>query len=143
MDVAPHQPHQPHQGHDRQQDPPGSREREPEARPPDEPQSIVVDCDGCVARGLACDDCVVAVLLGPPRSRRELDAEEVSALDALAGAGLVPPLRLVRALDAASADGHDTSTGTDGAVGGGSAAHPRGVPRAQGAAPGFAGRVRG
>ncbi|CAN5834230.1 hypothetical protein BH20ACT6_BH20ACT6_10650 [soil metagenome] len=67
----------------------------PDPRPGD-PAALTVDCDGCVARGPACSDCVVTVLLGPPRRRLELDADEVSALDALAGAGLVPPLRLVR-----------------------------------------------
>jgi len=62
-------------------------------------ESLTVDCDGCAARGPSCADCVVTVLLGPPRRRLELDADEMSALDALAGAGLVPPLRLVRAVD--------------------------------------------
>jgi len=63
------------------------------------PEPVVVDCDGCAVRGLACDDCVVTVLLGPNTSSRRWDADEVSALDALAGAGLVPPLRLVQAVD--------------------------------------------
>lgn len=62
-------------------------------------ESLTVDCDGCLARGPACGDCVVTVLLGPPRTL-QLDAEELSALDALAVAGLVPPLRLVHAVDA-------------------------------------------
>jgi hypothetical protein len=43
------------------------------------------------------------VLLGPPRTL-QLDAEELSALDALAVAGLVPPLRLVHAVDATPDD---------------------------------------
>jgi len=60
---------------------------------------LLVGCDDCAARGPACDDCVVSVLLGPPRERLELDAAELSALDALATAGLVPPLRLVRQTD--------------------------------------------
>jgi hypothetical protein len=59
----------------------------------------VVDCDSCAVRGLACDDCVVSVLLGPPPERR-WDNDELSALDALAGAGLVPPLRLVESVPA-------------------------------------------
>jgi hypothetical protein len=50
-------------------------------------------------RGLACDDCVVSVLLGPPPARR-WDDDELSALQALAGAGLVPPLRLVESVPA-------------------------------------------
>jgi hypothetical protein len=66
-------------------------------------ESLTVDCDGCLARGPACGDCVVTVLLGPPRTL-QLDAEELSALDALAVAGLVPPLRLVHAVDATPDD---------------------------------------
>lgn len=54
-----------------------------------------VDCSGCVARGPACDDCVVSVLLGAPRPRLDLDRDEQSALQALADGGLVPPLRLI------------------------------------------------
>lgn len=53
-----------------------------------------IDCDTCVVRGLACHDCVVTVLLGPP-PELSFDDDERAALDVLAGAGLVPPLRLV------------------------------------------------
>ncbi len=60
---------------------------------------MVIDCDTCVVRGLACPDCVVSVLLGVPTDAIELQADEVGALEALAGSGLVPPLRLVRAVD--------------------------------------------
>lgn len=59
---------------------------------PDGP--LLVDCDSCRMLDTdACRDCVVAVLLadGP----LVLDDEERDALDALAGAGLVPRLRLV------------------------------------------------
>ena len=61
--------------------------------------SLIIDCDSCVVRGLACPDCVVSVLLGSPPAAIELDPDEVGALDALAGSGLVPPLRLVTAVD--------------------------------------------
>lgn len=56
-----------------------------------------IDCDSCVVRGLACHDCVVTVLLGPPPELADLiiDDEERRALDVLADSGLVPPLRLV------------------------------------------------
>ncbi|MFT4164632.1 MAG: hypothetical protein QM650_05270 [Microlunatus sp.] len=54
-----------------------------------------VDCDDCVARGPACSDCVVTVLLGSPRHGVDLDADEQQALAELARAGLVPPLRLL------------------------------------------------
>jgi len=53
-----------------------------------------IDCDTCVVRGLACHDCVVTVLLGPPDDL-SFDEEERRALDVLAGGGLVPPLRMV------------------------------------------------
>lgn len=86
---------------------------------------MLIDCDRCVVRGLACSGCVVSVLLGGPPEDVALahggafagedagdfsgdlaveygptdpvhvDAVEVAALDALAAAGLVPPLRLV------------------------------------------------
>ena len=53
-----------------------------------------IDCDTCVVRGLACHDCVVTVLLGPPPELTLAD-DECKALDVLAAGGLVPPLRLV------------------------------------------------
>ena len=57
---------------------------------------MIVDCDTCVARGPACGDCVVTVLLGPPDWWREgLAPAETAALAVLADSGLVPPLRLV------------------------------------------------
>lgn len=56
---------------------------------------MIIDCDTCEVRGLACGDCVVSVLLGAPPSGVEIDESERAALDALAGSGLVPPLRLV------------------------------------------------
>jgi hypothetical protein len=54
-----------------------------------------IDCDTCLVRGLACHDCVVTVLLGPP-PELTFDDDERAALDVLAAGGLVPPLRLVR-----------------------------------------------
>ena len=54
-----------------------------------------VDCGGCVARGPACEDCVISVLLGTPGEAVDLDPAEQAALSALADSGLVPPLRLI------------------------------------------------
>ena len=54
-----------------------------------------IDCDGCEARGLACGDCVVTVLLGSPPEGADFDEEERRAIEALADGGLIPPLRLV------------------------------------------------
>ena len=65
---------------------------------------MLIDCDACAARGPACADCVVTVLLGAPPVRSvgdgtgiDLDGDEQAALAVLAGSGLVPPLRLVPA----------------------------------------------
>jgi hypothetical protein len=56
--------------------------------------SVRIDCDTCLVRGLACHDCVVTVLLGPP-PELSFDNEEQQALEVLADSGLVPPLRMV------------------------------------------------
>jgi hypothetical protein len=62
---------------------------------------MIVDCDRCEVRGDACGDCVITVLLGsaPGQVRSDdnvrFDDAEQRAIDALAGAGLVPRLRLV------------------------------------------------
>jgi hypothetical protein len=62
------------------------------------PMSTRIDCDTCEVRGLHCHDCVVTVLLGPP-PELTFDDDERRALDVLAESGLVPPLRLVQAVD--------------------------------------------
>ncbi|HEX6886760.1 MAG TPA: hypothetical protein VF143_01540 [Candidatus Nanopelagicales bacterium] len=53
---------------------------------------MLIDCDRCVMRDIACTDCVVTFLLGPPQAG--LDAAEHAALAVLADGGLVPPLRM-------------------------------------------------
>jgi hypothetical protein len=58
---------------------------------------MIVDCDRCEVRGDACGDCVITVLLGAPPGGIRLDDTERRAIDALAGAGMVPRLRLVPA----------------------------------------------
>ena len=57
--------------------------------------AVLIDCDGCAMRDLACGDCVVTVLLGAPPGAVEVDDGERRALDVLADSGLVPRLRLV------------------------------------------------
>lgn len=72
--------------------------------------TLHVDCDDCVMQHTtACDDCLVSVVLqmtgeGTPAAfsripapvkPMEFDEAEVSAIHALAEAGLVPRLRLV------------------------------------------------
>ncbi len=55
---------------------------------------MIIDCDRCEMRDVACGDCVMTVLLGAPPTV-EIDAAEQAAITALAEGGLVPPLRLV------------------------------------------------
>ena len=56
---------------------------------------MLIDCDDCAVRDLACGDCVVTVLLGAPAGRADVDEGERRALEVLADSGLVPRLRLV------------------------------------------------
>ena len=58
---------------------------------------MIIDCDDCVMRDLACSDCVVSVLLGAEGGRAQVDEAERRALDVLADAALVPRLRMVPA----------------------------------------------
>jgi hypothetical protein len=73
---------------------------------------MIIDCDTCTQRATACADCVVTFLTIPVRDPApvtvtagqetagavELDAAEQHAIGVLAASGLVPPLRLVRAV---------------------------------------------
>lgn len=60
-------------------------------------EKLQVDCTTCQVRGTGCDDCVMSVLLGMPGDGPvELVDEEQRALEALAGSGMLPPLRLVQ-----------------------------------------------
>jgi len=88
---------------------------------------MVIDCERCEVRGLACSDCVIGVLLGVPgvpatghgepepcdgrpsgASAVQLDAPEQRALAVLADQGLVPRLRLVSTpVQRVTGDGHD------------------------------------
>ncbi|WP_129669169.1 hypothetical protein [Phytoactinopolyspora endophytica] len=53
---------------------------------------MLIDCDRCEMRNIACSDCVVNVLLG--NDENEFDGAERRAIGVLADAGMVPPLRL-------------------------------------------------
>lgn len=63
---------------------------------------MLIDCDTCTQRDVACADCVVSFLTIPVRpyeplprgARAELSESEGRALGVLAGSGLVPPLRM-------------------------------------------------
>jgi hypothetical protein len=54
---------------------------------------MLIDCDQCEMRDLACPDCVVTALLGSS-GPAEIGEEERRALRILADARLVSPLRL-------------------------------------------------
>ena len=53
---------------------------------------MLIDCATCEMRDVACDDCVISVLLGSP-PEVEIADETTQALRHLADGGLVPPLR--------------------------------------------------
>jgi hypothetical protein len=55
---------------------------------------MLIDCDNCEVRDIACSGCVVSTLLSAPGGGHEIDEGERRALDILADVGLVPPLRL-------------------------------------------------
>ena len=56
---------------------------------------MLIDCDTCCMREIACEDCVITVLLGAPDVSHDVSPAEAAAFGALAAVGLVPPLRLV------------------------------------------------
>ncbi len=57
---------------------------------------MLIDCDRCQMRDIACGDCVVGALLGlDVEMAPEIGEPERCALRTLAEAGMVPPLRLV------------------------------------------------
>jgi hypothetical protein len=51
---------------------------------------MVINCDRCEARGLACGYCAATALTG---EETDLGPAELRALTVLANAGLIPPLR--------------------------------------------------
>jgi hypothetical protein len=59
---------------------------------------MIIDCDSCVMRQIACGDCVVSVLLDikpAPGKNAELSNADKAAINYLSSVGLVPPLRFV------------------------------------------------
>lgn len=75
---------------------------------------MIIDCERCEVRDVACGECVIGVLLGMPgvpsrqvdgpsgASEVQLDAPERRALEVLADQGLVPRLRLVAGVSRAT-----------------------------------------
>jgi hypothetical protein len=61
---------------------------------------MIIDCDSCVMRDIACGDCVVSVLLQitPATDKKaELSNSHEAAINNLALVGLVPPIRFTPA----------------------------------------------
>jgi hypothetical protein len=57
---------------------------------------MIIDCEACEHQETTvCDECIVPVLLHQMSGPFELHDDEARALDNLADAGLVTPLRLV------------------------------------------------
>ena len=63
---------------------------------------MLIDCERCIMRDIACADCVVTALLGPPGRPAEIGEAEQRALRVLADARLVSPLRMREAVARAS-----------------------------------------
>ncbi len=57
---------------------------------------MIIDCNTCELEATtACDECIVPVLLNQMSGPFDLGKDEAAALENLADAGLVTPLRLV------------------------------------------------
>lgn len=63
---------------------------------------MVIDCERCQVRDIACPDCMVTALLGMPGHQAEIGEAEQRALRVLADARLVAPLRLLSPVARAS-----------------------------------------
>jgi hypothetical protein len=58
---------------------------------------MIIDCNACEMQATtACDECIVPVLLHQMSGPFEIGQDEEQALNNLADAGMVAPLRLVR-----------------------------------------------
>lgn len=56
---------------------------------------MIIDCDTCVMREIACKDCVVTFLLAPIG---DVSEPTVEAIELLSSRGIVPPIRFQRAV---------------------------------------------
>ncbi len=58
---------------------------------------MIIDCNKCVMKDLGCADCVVTVLLNiDSKKPANLTKNQSEAINNLATAGLVPPLRFAK-----------------------------------------------
>ncbi|MCO5967092.1 hypothetical protein [Actinoallomurus soli] len=63
---------------------------------------MLIDCDKCELRNVACADCVVPTMPVIPESGLDLGPLERRALGILAAEGLIPPLWMTISVDRAS-----------------------------------------
>lgn len=56
---------------------------------------MIIDCDTCIMRDIACQDCVVTSLLA---SQKDVSEKTVEAIELLSSRGIVPPMRFQRAI---------------------------------------------
>lgn len=56
---------------------------------------MIINCDTCIMRDIACQDCVVTSLLAP---REDVSERTVEAIGVLSSRGIVPPMRFQRAV---------------------------------------------
>ena len=56
---------------------------------------MIIDCDTCVVREIACQDCVVTFLLAPAE---DVSEKTVEAIGLLSSRGIVPPMRFQKAV---------------------------------------------
>ncbi len=57
---------------------------------------MIIDCETCVMREIACADCVITVLFTPTSTPADISPAQGQALVALADQGMVPPLRFAQ-----------------------------------------------
>jgi len=66
--------------------------------------TMIIDCQRCEVRGIACANCAATVLVADQSGQHppELGPAELRALAVLANAGMIPPLRYARRVARAS-----------------------------------------
>jgi hypothetical protein len=58
---------------------------------------MLIDCDTCLMRDIACSDCVVSTLLATPGvDLPEVSQATAAAIELLSSRGIVPPMRFLR-----------------------------------------------
>ena len=58
-------------------------------------EPMIIDCDSCSLRDLACKDCVVSFFLNKSEDCVDLSNQTADALVLLSSRGIVPPLRFL------------------------------------------------